>query len=176
MRKVILFIAMSLDGYLADRSGGVGWLGGQDEGGEDLDTYSDFVKGVDTVVMGWNTYRQIVAELSPHEWVYRDLTAYVVTHRALPSTDLIKFTQRPPCRLVEELRREPGKAVWICGGGNLIQPLLRDGLIDEFHISVIPTLLGGGIRLFEELPEERKLRLTRTRTGNGIVELIYTRR
>lgn len=66
--------------------------------------------------------------------------------------------------------------MWICGGGNLIQPLLRDGLIDEFHISVIPTLLGGGIRLFEELPEERKLRLTRTRTGNGMVELIYTRR
>lgn len=174
MRKVILFIAMSLDGYLADRNGGVDWLGGQDEGGEDLDTYSDFVKGVDTVVMGWNTYRQIVTELSPHEWVYQDLTTYVVTHRMLPSTERIQFTRRSPCRLVEDLRREPGKAVWICGGGNLIQPLLRGGLIDEFHISIIPTLLGGGIRLFEELPEERKLRLTRTRTGNGMVELIYT--
>ena len=63
MRKVTLYIAVSLDGYIADRNGAVDWLHGQDSGAEDLNTYPDFIKGMDTVVMGWNTYRQIVEEL-----------------------------------------------------------------------------------------------------------------
>ena len=64
MRKIVLFIAMSLDGYIADRQGGVGWLAGQGEqGGEGF--YEEFVRDMDTVVMGGNTYRQITEELSP---------------------------------------------------------------------------------------------------------------
>ena len=72
MRRVVLFIAMSLDGYIADSEGGVDWLKGQDENAENVDVYSDFVKDVDTVVMGWNTYHQIVTELSPSEWIYAE--------------------------------------------------------------------------------------------------------
>ena len=67
MRKVVLFIAMSLDGYIADRNGGVYWLSGEDENAENDDTYLSFVKDVDTVIMGWNTYHQVVEELSPSE-------------------------------------------------------------------------------------------------------------
>lgn len=67
MRKVILFIAMSLDGYIADRNGKVDWLNSQDDHVENLNTYSIFIEGVDTVVMGWNTYHQIITELSPKE-------------------------------------------------------------------------------------------------------------
>ena len=58
MRKTILYIAMSLDGYIADENGGVAWLAGQDAGEENADTYSEFIKRIDTVVMGWNTYAQ----------------------------------------------------------------------------------------------------------------------
>lgn len=71
MRKVILYIAMSLDGYIADRKGNVNWLAGQDDAGEQIDTYGAFINEVDTVVMGWNTYRQITTELSPEEWPIR---------------------------------------------------------------------------------------------------------
>lgn len=60
MRKVILFIAVSLDGYIADKSGGVGWLHGQGGDSENVDTYSEFIKEIDTVLMGWNTYHQVV--------------------------------------------------------------------------------------------------------------------
>ena len=59
MRDVTLFIAMSLDGYAADAEGGVDWLQGQASGRDDMSSYHGFIKGVDTVVMGWNTYHQI---------------------------------------------------------------------------------------------------------------------
>ena len=174
MRKVTLYIAMSLDGYIADRNGKVDWLNGHGGEGEQADTYSSFVKDIDTVVMGWNTYHQITTELSPGEWVYSELTSYVITHRAVPSTGNIKFVRGDPCDIVQRLRREQGLGIWICGGGSVIQPLVRGGLIDEYYISVIPTILGSGIRLFEELPEEVKLKLVRTQAYDGIVELVYT--
>lgn len=163
---------MSLDGYIADKYGRVDWLSGHGDG-ENVDTYSEFIKDVDTVVMGWNTYNQITTELSPNEWVYGQLTSYIITHRALPSTDNIKFVSDDPCGIVKRLKEENGKTIWICGGGNIIQPLMQDGLIDEYHISVIPTILGSGIRLFGEFPNEIKLKLVRTQVYNGITELVY---
>ena len=80
MKKVTVFIAMSLDGYIADSKGNVDWLAGQGNDDDNIDSYSEFAKEIDTVVMGWNTYHQIVTELSPDEWVYSDFTAYVITH------------------------------------------------------------------------------------------------
>lgn len=96
MRKVILFIAMSLDGFIADVHDNVDWLNGQNEKEKNMDTYSTFIKDVDTVIMGWNTYHQVVIELSPTEWVYADLISYVITHGELSSTDKIIFTQKNP--------------------------------------------------------------------------------
>lgn len=95
MRKVSLFISMSLDGYIADRKGGVDWLGGQDAEAETPDTYSEFVKDIDTILMGWNTYHQIVTELSPDTWVYEDFTTYVITHKANTSSENIRFARTP---------------------------------------------------------------------------------
>lgn len=176
MRKVVLFIAMSLDGYIADAYGKVDWLEGQNRDEENMDTYSMFIKDVDTVLMGWNTYHQIVTELSPDEWVYDGLTVYVITHRELSSTDTIIFTGKNPCDIVTELKQEQGKNIWICGGANLIQQLMKEDFIDEYYISVIPTILGAGIRLFGMLPQEMKLKLIHTQNYNGITDLIYARR
>lgn len=176
MRTVVLFIAMSLDGYIADRTGGVGWLSGQENDGENKDTYSEFIKGIDTVIMGWNTYHQIVTELSPQEWVYGGMTSYVLTHRKIQNTEEVIFTEIHPCELVRQLKREPGKGIWVCGGANIVHQLMEKNLIDRFYISVIPTLLGNGIRLFDTVEQEQKLKLVRTETYNGIVELVYERR
>lgn len=152
------------------------WLNGQDSEADNVDTYSAFIKDVDTVVMGWNTYHQVATELSPKEWVYSALTSYVITHRALPSTEKIRFVREDPCRVVQRLRQEPGRGIWICGGASIVQPLVRAELIDEYHIAVIPTLLGSGIRLWGETEREMKLKLTGTQSYNGITELVYTRR
>lgn len=175
MRKISLFIAMSLEGYIADSKGGVDWLTGQSDD-DSIDTYGDFVKGIDTVLMGWNTYHQIVTELSPDKWVYDDFTTYVVTHHKETSSDKIKFIDEGPAGLVKKLRKESGKDVWICGGANIVQQLIREDLIDCYYITVVPTILGSGIRLFENAEHEIKLRLLKTQTYNGMTDLVYTRR
>ena len=176
MRKIRLFIAMSLDGYIADSKGGVDWLAGQGNDDENIDAYSDFAKNIDTVLMGWNTYHQIITELSPNEWVYNDFITYVVTHNKHTSSDKICFTDESPVELVKKLREENGKDIWICGGANLIQQLVREDLIDCYYLTVIPTILGSGIRLFENTKHEIKLRLLNIQSYNGMADLIYTRR
>ena len=176
MRKVILYIAMSLDGFIASKDGKVNWLHGQNDDEENIDTYSSFIKDVDTVIMGWNTYYQIKNELSPDNWVYDSLTSYIITHRKLDSTNNINFVQKNSSELVKDLKQKNDKSIWICGGAKIIQPLIQDNLIDEYYISVIPTILGDGIKLFEPVSNELKLKLKSTQSYNGITELIYTRR
>lgn len=175
MKKVRLFIAMSLDGYIADSNGRVDWLAGQ--GNDDtIDSYSEFTEDIDTVIMGWNTYHQIVTELSPDEWVYNDFTTYVVTHNPNVSSDKIHFTNDPPVELVKRLQEENGKDIWICGGANLIQQLVKEDVIDCYYITVIPTILGSGIRLFGKADHEIKLKLLKTQSYNGMTDLIYIKR
>lgn len=176
MRKVVLFIAMSLDGYIADLNGNVDWLNGQSNEVENEDPYSEFAKTIDTVVMGWTTYHQIATELSPSEWVYRDFMSYVITHRAQADEENIKFVCESPSNLIRRLKDKNGKDIWICGGASIVQQLMQDGLIDRFHISIIPTILGSGVRLFGTLDAELKLKLVETRNYNGIMEVVYEKR
>lgn len=176
MRKISLFIAMSLDGYIADRNGGVDWLKGQGNDTENIDSYSEFVKNIDTILMGWNTYHQIVTELSPEEWVYNDFTTYVITHNEKTSSEKIRFVSEDPVGLIKKLKEESGKDIWICGGANLVQQLINEDMIDYYYFTVIPTLLGSGIRLFENAKQEIKLKLLNKQSYNGMIDLIYTRR
>lgn len=177
MRKVNLFIAMSLDGYIADSEGGVDWLGGQGEESEDVDVYSAFIKDIDTVLMGWKTYHQIVTELSPEEWIYHNLKTYVFTHKEHKSTKNVQFINRDPADLITSLREKDGKDIWICGGANLIQQMVKEDLIDCYYITIIPTILGFGIRLFDNLAgKELELKLIKTQTYNGMTDLVYVRR
>lgn len=176
MKKISLFIAMSLDGYIADIDGSVNWLSGDGNDDGSIDAYSEFVKDIDTVIMGWNTYHQIVTELSPDEWVYDDFKSYVITHKSEKSSDKIIFTDESPIKLVKKLKEENGKGIWICGGANIIQQLVNEDLIDCYYITVVPTILGAGIRLFEKADHEIKLRLLKTQSYNGMTDLIYTKR
>lgn len=173
MRKTILYIAMSLDGYIAEKNGGVDWLSGHNPEEHSQNSYEAFTEEIDTVIMGWNTYYQVVTELSPKKWVYKDFETYVITHREKPSDKRIFFVQQSPAELISELKKKDGKDIWICGGANIVWQLMKEQCIDRFHLSIIPIILGGGIRLFDSLPEKFPLRLLETRTENGIVELIY---
>lgn len=177
MKNVVLYIAMSLDGYIADCKKSVDWIKGQDDSVEMQDTYSAFFDNVDTVIMGKRTYDQITTELSPSKWPYSGTMTYVFTHDASKTdTKDIKFTSTNPCRLINILKEETGKDIWICGGADIINQLMKEDLIDIFHISIIPTILGGGIKLFEEIDNMINLSLINTLDYNGVIEAVYKRR
>lgn len=172
MRKVICYIAMSIDGYIADEKGGIDWLNTiEDE--EINNSYSNFITQVDTVLMGRNTFDQIVNELSPNEWVYAGLKTYVITHREKTSQNEIYFVDKNPIDLISKLKLESGKDIWICGGANLIQQLIQANLIDTYLLTIIPVILGSGIRLFVNFSEMQTLSLAGLKKYNQIVELIY---
>lgn len=176
MRKVTLFIAMSVDGFIADEQGNVDWLTGQDPNGDTMASYTHFIQQVDTVIMGWKTYHQISTELSPEKWPYSDLETYVITHRDEPSTNEIQFTRENPCDLLRRLKKAEGRGIWICGGAYTARQLMEEDLIDRYHFCVIPILLGNGIPLFAPSERENKLKLFKTESYNGITDLVYERR
>lgn len=177
MKSVVLYIAMSLDGYIADCKKSVNWIKGQDDSAEIQDTYSAFFDSISTVIMGKRTYDQITTELSPDKWPYSGAITYVFTHDASMADRMdIKFTSADPCKLVNKLRTGTGKNIWICGGADVINQLLKKDLIDMFHISIIPVILGGGTKLFEEAVDMINLELVNTLNYNGIIEVVYKRR
>lgn len=176
MSKIVLYIALSLDGYIADGDGGIAWLGGQDESYQSDYGYSDFVSGIDTVIMGYTTYHQVATELSPEKWVYEGMISYVLTHQQMTDTDEIKFINQPVHELVASLKQQDRKAVWICGGANIINQFIELDLIDEYHLSIMPILLGNGIRLFEKYENRIPLELISTSSENGVLDCVYHRR
>ena len=84
MRRIVLYLGMSLDGFVADRAGGVDWMEGQDPSDRREGSYAQFIQTVDTVWMGRTTYDQVTQQLSPGVWPYEGLETYVFTHRPAP--------------------------------------------------------------------------------------------
>ncbi len=171
MRKVILYIAMSIDGYICDEHGGVDWLVGHDKDNQDS-TYDTFIQNIDTICMGYTTYHQIIHELSPDVWPYFEQHTYVLTHHQNENTKNISFVDDIHSLLLD-LKSKDGKDIWICGGASLVKQCIDD--IDEFHISIIPTILSRGTSLFQ-FDKQISLYLMETSENNGIVELKYKRK
>lgn len=174
MKKVVVFIAMSVDGYIADNKGGVDWLEVESpEGKSDYDGYKEFIKAIDTVVIGNTTYQQIINELSPNQWLYQGLKSYVISHQKQYSKEDIEFVNREPKELINEIKKEEGKDIWICGGASIVQQLHQDKCIDEYYLTIIPTILGNGVSLFTK-DMKADLLLQRSYQYNGMIELIYS--
>ena len=176
MREIVLYIAMSLDGYIADKNGGVDWLCGHDENNQNMGSYPEFIKTVDTVILGYKTYHQIVTDLSPESWIYSGMKSYVITHKKHISTDEIVFTDHNIGDLISELKKRDGKNIWICGGASITNQLIALDLIDRYCITIIPTILGDGVQLFEKQEYEKKLILVSTQSYGGMTDLIFKKR
>lgn len=175
MRKVVLYIAMSLDGYIADNAGGVTWLKGDGSDEENPGTFQKFYDSIDTIILGFNTCNQIITELSPDNWVYSDKMTYVITHRKATNQENIIYTD-DLLALVDRLKSEEGKDVWVCGGASVFNQLLERNLIDGITISVMPVILGDGVKLFEKTDKTTELKLVSTKSYNGITDLVYEKR
>ncbi len=172
MKKVIAYIAMSLDGYIADKNGSVEWLGGDGSDITNMGSYEEFVESIDTVILGYTTYNQIVTELAS-VWPYKGKKSYVITHKKIADQEEIKFTDKNIKDLIEELKQVTTKNIWVCGGASIVNQLLNYNLIDELKISVIPIILGDGISLFKN-NKKTNLKLDSTISYNGIVDLNYS--
>ena len=176
MGKSILYFAISVDGYLADEQGGVDWLVGDGSEPNAPGSYPAFLDTVDAIVMGWTTYHQLVTELSPDSWPYAGRPCYVVTHRNELDREGISFWNGELTALVDKLKGTHEGNIWICGGTSVARQLLKEDRIDQLWLSIIPTVLGKGVRLFPELPQALPLKLVGTKHWNGIVDLVYEKR
>lgn len=105
-----------------------------------------------------------------------NILTYVITHKERTSLEKVKFVNISPAELVKKLKEKDGKDVWMCGGADIVRQLVNENLIDCYHITVIPTLLGSGIRLFDNARQEIKLRLLSSQSYNGMTDLVYIRR
>ncbi len=173
-REIILYIAMSLDGYIARKDGSIGWLSGHEEAEVDIG-YDEFLSNIDTVIMGSTTYEQVIHELSPDVWPYEQQKSYVITSKSYSANEHVTFAQDIG-ELIHELQKEDGKGIWIVGGSKIVSYFMKEQLIDKFQIAIMPTILGEGIPLFSYEGEECPLRLLNSKVVNGITLQTYIRR
>lgn len=176
MRKTVICIAASLDGYIADKNGSVSWLNGDGSDRDNVGSYPEFIKTAGTVILGYTMYSQIVTELSPGVWPYDGKETYVLTHRDCVNQPGITFSSQKAVDLLSKLKEEQKRNIWICGGASVVNQVLQAHMADEITVSVMPVLLGDGIRLFDKKDFEQKLKLISTRCYNGIVDLTYQMR
>ncbi len=172
-RKVILYIAMSLDGFIAKPDGDISFLSLMEQEGEDYG-YLDFTATVDTVILGRKTYDKILS--MGIEVPYGDRQVFVLTRNPTHATGNFTFYSGSLPGLIFKLKNQDGKHIYCDGGAETVHAFLKDYLFDELIISIIPVLLGDGIRLFGQSFPEQKLKLVGTKVfEKGLVQLHYIR-
>ncbi len=172
-RQVILYIAVSLDGYIAKPNDDLSFLSIVEKEGEDYG-YADFVSTVDTVILGRKTYDWVMKQVD--KFPHADKKAYIITRTAKPAIDKTVFYTGDLTDLVKKLKSENGKNIFCDGGAEIVNELLKNNLIDEIIISVIPILVGNGTRLFKDGRPEQKLKLISVKTfETGLIQLHYKR-
>lgn len=172
--KCSVFIATSLDGFIARKNGEIDWLiASANEEGEDYG-YGEFIDTVDTLVMGRNTYE---LALTFKEWPYEGKRLVVLSGRSpiIPKSlqESVEISSLAPAEVIRHLSEQGARHVYV-DGGNTIQGFLNAGLIHEMTITRIPLILGEGISLFGNMGRDIKLQHIATRVyGNGFVQSKY---
>jgi dihydrofolate reductase len=169
--KLFLFIAMSLDGYIAKSDGDISFLSVVDKEGEDYGYYK-FIETVDTVILGRKTYEKVMS--MGVDFPYGERDVFVLTSNPQPSTGKIRFYCGNISELISNLKSKGGKHIYCDGGAETVYRLLEEDLIDEMIISIIPVLVGSGISLFKIGIQESGLQLVSSKSfEKGLVQLHY---
>lgn len=178
--RVTIHMAASLDGFIARRDGRVDWMETSDEfeDGEAVsaDFVESFLKTIDCYVMGSRTYETALAfEAKGLGWPYGDKPTFVLTSRDLPRTQAaVEFYSGDLAQFVNEQLRPRFRSIWFVGGGAVSGECLRLGLADQVRYSILPVLIGDGIRFFEKLNKDVALHLTEVKAyKSGMVGLCY---
>ena len=168
MRRLQLFIAVSLDGCIAGPDGDLSWVFHDAPYG-----YTPFHARVDTVLMGRRTYE---TARSFDAWPYagRNIVVFTRQRDHAVSTPNTVATSREPADVVGELRARDGGTLWLAGGGELVRACLDAGLVDDVMVSIHPLILGTGTPLFAAGTRRTALALTgERRFPSGVVHLVY---
>lgn len=171
MKKVVVYIAASVDGYIAGPDNDMSFLDCVQQEGEDYG-YFEFLNGVDTVLMGRKTYDWVMSQVP--EFPHADKNTYIITRTEQPSIGNIQFYSGNLNALLTRLKQEGNSTIFIDGGAEIVDALLKEGLIDELILSIIPVLLGGGVKLFKEGLPKMPLKLFASKAyETGLLQLHY---
>jgi len=170
-KKLILYIAMSLDGCIAKPNDDLDFLEMVQQTNEDYG-YSDFMNNVDTIITGRKTYDWVMKMVTIYP--NADKKTYIITRQKRESNGNLEFYTGDLKELVIRLKNENGKNIFCEGGAEIVNELLNFKLIDECIISIVPTILGDGIRLFKRGFPEQKFELISSESfKSGLVQLHY---
>ena len=177
--RVTIHMAASLDGFVARSDGRVDWMETADEyaAGRTMEpaTVAAFLKTIDCYVMGARTYETALGFVEKgFGWAYGETPVVVLTHRDVPrARDTVSIRSGDLAAIVGELRARH-RTIWVAGGGAVAGECLRRGLADELRYSILPVLIGDGVRFFDRLDADVALHLAEaTPYRNGMVELRY---
>lgn len=174
MPKTILYIATTIDGYIARPDGNIDWLTSFPPPESGDYGYAALLESIGTIVMGRRTYDDILG--FGIEWPYTGFTTYVVTHNkeytaSTPQTFIINEDAVGALRSIKDTAE---KDIWIVGGGEIIKELLTEDLIDTMIIAIIPVIIGQGISLFKAPVPQSSWQLIKTESfSTGAVNLHY---
>ena len=164
MTKILVYIATSLDGYIARKNGSIDWLPESSES-----SYDAFYKSIDTVIMGKTTYDQV---LTFGEYPYKDKKSFVFSKTRKNNDDNVEFVSDIE-KFVKDGFSGAGKNIWLVGGAKIIASFLKIGVVDEIITTIIPVLLGKGIPLFQNIENKINLELVKTEKYDQLVDLHY---
>jgi dihydrofolate reductase len=169
VRKVKLFIASSLDCYIAREDGGIDWLFTDADYG-----YTKFYDSIDTIIVGRKSYDQ---SLTFDEYPYKDKKVYVFTRKKVRKNNKehdIEYIDTNIQDFVTSLTQSIGKDIWLLGGSEVVSALLNAGLVDEIILSIHPIILGRGIPLLRNIQKEVNLKLENSLSfDSGLTQLCY---
>jgi len=171
MRKVVLGLGISLDGYIARLDGSVDFLFMPKDY-----SMADFFASIDTAIMGRKTY-DVSKAMGGGGGFGGNMKSYVMS-RTLPvgEREGLIFTREAPSVLIERIRKQKGKDIWLMGGGELARDFLKQDLVDELYLGIVPVLLGEGLPLFPSGFPQRNFELIENKTfSKGLIALKYKR-
>jgi dihydrofolate reductase len=171
MRKVVLGLGTSLDGYIARPDGSVDFLFMPKD-------YSmgPFFATIDTALMGRKTY-EVSLRMGAGDFGSSAMKSFVFSHSQSPGErNGVTFVDESPKSFLNKLRKRPGKNIWLMGGGELARDFLKDDLVDELYIGIVPVLIGEGLSLFPSGFPQRDFSLLENKTySRGLIALKYAR-
>jgi len=171
MSKTIIYISMTLDGFVAGKNDDLSWLEpymGVDYG------YKEFYDNIGAIILGKRTYDHIVQNW---DWPYGNIPAFVLSNEELtnlPQNAEVIQAQGDITDVLAQAKARTDKDIWIGGGAHVVQDFLNKQLADELNVTLVPTMIGNGVRLLDNVHTAGILELQETKTyDKGLVQLVY---